>query len=266
MNRLLLLLLLLLPTALFGQSGNFIQQGNEQYRNGDYAGSLQWYEKALQTGEQDFEARFNLGDALYRSEQFDAAAQQFEELANSNLTNAQKAQAYHNLGNTKLAQQDFQGAVDAYKHALRNSPDDDFTRYNLAYAQRLLQQQQQEQNEGESGDEGNEDEQENDGEEENEDTGDDGNENESEGENEDEGDGERDDEEEGENDEENEGENEPQDGNENDQDPQEQPQPNGEISKDNAERMLDALNEMEQAAEGDRKKGARSSRRIVKDW
>lgn len=37
-----------------------------------------------------------------------------------------------------------QEAIDAYKTALKNKPEDNDTRYNLVYAQMLLKKQQQE--------------------------------------------------------------------------------------------------------------------------
>ena len=37
----------------------------------------------------------------------------------------------------------YQGAVDAFKNSLRNNPNDDETRYNLAVAQKLLDKENQ---------------------------------------------------------------------------------------------------------------------------
>jgi tetratricopeptide (TPR) repeat protein len=54
-----------------------------------------------------------------------------------------KAEAYHNLGNTMMETKNYQGAVDAYKNSLRNNPNDDETRYNLAVAQKLLDKENQ---------------------------------------------------------------------------------------------------------------------------
>ncbi len=44
------------------------------------------------------------------------------------------------------SQKDYAKAVEAYKESLRNNPKDDETRYNLALAQKQLQDQQQNQN------------------------------------------------------------------------------------------------------------------------
>ena len=55
------------------------------------------------------------------------------------------AQIYHNMGVIFQAGQDYAKAIDAYKMSLRNNPSDDETRYNLALAQKQLQDQQDEQ-------------------------------------------------------------------------------------------------------------------------
>ena len=54
-----------------------------------------------------------------------------------------KADAWNNVGNVLLAGQDAQGAVQAYMNSLRLDPTDADTRYNLALAKALLQDQQE---------------------------------------------------------------------------------------------------------------------------
>ena len=135
----------------FAQEKKFIRQGNASYEANDYDNSELKYRKALEKKATSFDAGFNLGDALFRQEKFEEAAKQFENLAHSETSKESRAKAYHNLGNTYMMSKDeqqqpkFKEAVEAYKNALRNNPKDDETRYNLAYAQKMLQQQQQQQ-------------------------------------------------------------------------------------------------------------------------
>ena len=49
----------------------------------------------------------------------------------------------HNMGNTLMKSNQYKEAVDAYKESLRINPQDQDTRYNLAYALEKLKQQQQ---------------------------------------------------------------------------------------------------------------------------
>jgi Ca-activated chloride channel family protein len=89
------------------------------------------------------QGNFNLGDALYKQKKFDDAAQHFTDIGSSANNSAVKAGAYHNLGNTLMQSKKYQESIDAYEKSLLNNPKDDQTRYNLAYAQEKLKQQQQ---------------------------------------------------------------------------------------------------------------------------
>ena len=57
-----------------------------------------------------------------------------------------------NLGVIFHSQKDYAKAVEAYKESLRNNPKDDETRYNLALAQKQLQDQQQNQDQNQDQD------------------------------------------------------------------------------------------------------------------
>ena len=54
-----------------------------------------------------------------------------------------KADAWHNLGNFHLSGKQYAPSIEAYKNALRIRPGDMETKTNLAYAQKMLQDQQQ---------------------------------------------------------------------------------------------------------------------------
>ena len=150
-----LFLILILNTIIislaFAQEKKYIRQGNASYEAADYDNSELKYRKALEKNATSFDAGFNLGDALFKQEKYDEAVKQFDNLAHSETTKENRAKAYHNLGNAYMVSKDeqqqpkFEDAVEAYKNALRNNPTDDETRYNLAYAQKMLKQQQQQQ-------------------------------------------------------------------------------------------------------------------------
>ena len=89
------------------------------------------------------EATFNLGDAVYQQKRYDEAAKQFQLSAQTNPDKSVKAKAYHNLGNTFLEQKKYEDAAKAYKNALKENSKDADTKYNLAYANAMLKQQQQ---------------------------------------------------------------------------------------------------------------------------
>jgi len=130
-----------------------LRYGDEHYYNEEYQESEEAYRKALQKDTNSVNANYNLGNVLYQQERFNEAANYYAEAIENAQTNEQKAKAYHNLGNANLAQleglnpQQQQKAlnqgVEAYKNAMKINPDDRATKYNLAYAQRLMQQMQQ---------------------------------------------------------------------------------------------------------------------------
>jgi Ca-activated chloride channel family protein len=124
------------------QEKSLVKKGNDLYRQKKYKEAEVDYRKALDKKSQNLEGNFNLGDALYKQKQFDKAGEQFTKLAASNNNKQVAATAYHNLGNSLLENKKLEESIDAYKKSLLNNPADDQTRYNLAYAQEKLKQQQ----------------------------------------------------------------------------------------------------------------------------
>ena len=121
------------------------REGNKLYEEKKYADAEASYKKALMVKNNMPEAIFNLGDAMYQQKRWDDAAAQFKLSATVAGDSLQKAAAYHNLGNTLYGKEDYSGAVEAYKKALKIQPADKDTRYNLALANAKLRQQQQNQ-------------------------------------------------------------------------------------------------------------------------
>jgi len=123
----------------------FIRQGNRHFENQELDKSEEAYRRALEKESNSFIAGFNLGDVLYEQENYEEAIKQFYSLSNITDDKEQLAKVFHNLGNTLLKEKQLKQSVEAYKQALRNNPGDMDTKHNLAYAQRLLNQQQQQQ-------------------------------------------------------------------------------------------------------------------------
>ena len=145
MKRILIILLLMMQCAwLFAQQEkSLLKKGNELYQQKKYKEAEADYRQALTKKNQDVTGNFNLGDALYRQKQFDKAGEQFNKLAATGTNKAVAAGAYHNLGNSLLESKKLEESIEAYKKSLINNPKDEQTRYNLAYAQQKLKQQQQ---------------------------------------------------------------------------------------------------------------------------
>lgn len=122
-------------------------QGNKQYERKNYVQSEEYYRKALSQDSLAFRTLYNLGNAEYRQKKYEHAAQQYTKaLQNPTASPLDRSKASHNLGNSYLQMQDYNKAIDAYKQALRYNSTDQDTKYNLAYAQKMLIQQQNQQN------------------------------------------------------------------------------------------------------------------------
>ena len=119
----------------------YIRQGNGDYRNNKFIDAELNYRKALDKNRISHDAGFNLGDALYRQEKMDDAGKLFSETAANSPDEAKKADAFYNYGNTLLKSEKFQEAIGAYKNSLKLNPANMEAKYNLAYAQDQLRQQ-----------------------------------------------------------------------------------------------------------------------------
>lgn len=122
-----------------------IRQGNREYDGDKFAESEISYRRASDINKTSPDAVFNTGDALYRQNKFDDAAKEFLESSGKTDDISRKAAAFYNLGNSQLMAQKIEESIGAYKNSLRLDPDNMEAKYNLAYAQDLLEQQKQQQ-------------------------------------------------------------------------------------------------------------------------
>ena len=71
--------------------------------------------------------------------------EQYESVSKIEKDKSKLAEIYHNMGVILQSAKQYPQCIEAYKESLRNNPKDDETRYNLALAQKLLKDQQQNQ-------------------------------------------------------------------------------------------------------------------------
>jgi tetratricopeptide (TPR) repeat protein len=123
----------------------FIRKGNHEYEKEKFPDSEISYRKALDKNKESADALFNTGDALYKQKKFEEAGKQFEENFNMNEDKKKKSASLYNMGNSLLMANKVKESIDAYKGSLKLDPKNMEAKYNLAYAQDLLQKQQQQQ-------------------------------------------------------------------------------------------------------------------------
>jgi Ca-activated chloride channel family protein len=155
MKRLILIIITVaFSVAAFGQNERkYVRSGNKLYfdavRDTTKVDSVKFsnaeteFRKALNKKPNDLKWNFNLADAIYKQKRFDEAAGKFGELGEKMNTPLEKSRAYHNMGNSQLMNQKIDESIETYKKALRQNPTDLDTKYNLAYAQLLKKKQEQ---------------------------------------------------------------------------------------------------------------------------
>ena len=126
-----------------------IRQGNKLYRQEKYDKAEVEYQKALAANQRNPQAIYNLGCAMMMQQKDSAAIVQFENAGKLETDKRRKSMAFHNMGWICQKHQMYAEAIEAYKESLRNNPDDNETRYNLALCQR--QQKKNQQNQGGGG-------------------------------------------------------------------------------------------------------------------
>ena len=115
-------------------SNNYVFEGNSLV-NENFIEAEKKYRLGVSAKQNNAAGSYNLGNAYYKSELYDEAMLRHLEAINNSSLKLEKHKAYHNIGNTLMRQKRCKEAVSAYKNALRNSPSDDESRYNLALAQ-----------------------------------------------------------------------------------------------------------------------------------
>ena len=145
---LILFSVLVFPLVLKAQSEErkLIRDGNKLYKEKKFSDAEVKYKKSLGLNNISVPGNYNLGNAYYKQGKYDEASQQYQSIFSSkDLNDEQKARAFHNIGNSMLEAKKYPESIDAFKNSLKMNPKDNDTRYNLAFAQSMLQQQQQQQ-------------------------------------------------------------------------------------------------------------------------
>ncbi|MGK4566690.1 tetratricopeptide repeat protein [Flavobacterium sp. 3HN19-14] len=81
---------------------------------------------------------YNRGNAIYKINQPEDAGWAYGKAIKEAKTREEKHKAYHNLGNVYMKAKNYELAVQTYKNALINNPNDEQTRYNYALAKMYL--------------------------------------------------------------------------------------------------------------------------------
>ena len=125
------------------QVRDLTRSGNKLYRTKEYSKAEIDYRKALEVNKSDPTTIFNLANVLYQTDRGEEAGKLYQSLTPhlSLLSPTEAADLTHNAGNTAFRAKQLEQAIEYYKESLRRRPSDEDTRYNLALAQKLLEDQ-----------------------------------------------------------------------------------------------------------------------------
>lgn len=132
-------------TLLAQSARSHINDGVDLYNNQKYAEAETKFIDGLNKEYETFEGHFNLGDALYKQGKLQEALKSYQNAMALAKDDKQRAQVFHNVGNTFLKDKKLKESLEAYKNSLRLNPNDNETKYNLSYALKQMQQQQNQQ-------------------------------------------------------------------------------------------------------------------------
>src|SRR5687768_11517852 len=125
MKRILLLnFFLFTGLVLLAQAEDAITEGNQFYRNAQFAQAEARYREALEKEPGNAVAQMNLANALYKQRKMDEAIQIYNNVAATDKTTKTKSAAFYNQGAILSRQKELDKSIEAYKSALRLDPDD----------------------------------------------------------------------------------------------------------------------------------------------
>ena len=150
MKKFYILSMLLLASTAHGLAQDktdrdYLRSGNKLYNDSLFIKAEVDYRKALELNPKSTDAMFNLANALLMQQKAQEAMEQYESVSKIEKDKQKLAQIYHNMGVILQSSKQLPQCIEAYKESLRNNPKDDETRYNLALAQKLLKDQEQDQ-------------------------------------------------------------------------------------------------------------------------
>lgn len=125
------------------QARSLMSEAEEALEEEDFASAEAYYRKAISKDPANASARYNLGNIYHNEDLTGEAIERDHQAAEIAEEKPLKHKAFHNKGNAFFQQKKYPEAIEAYKDALRNNPDDEETRYNLALAKKMWEKEKQ---------------------------------------------------------------------------------------------------------------------------
>lgn len=140
--------LLLLLTGGIGDGSKEGRRANALYEQAQYEEAIRLYREGL--AQHDFNApgithsrlMNNLGAALHKTEDYENAKAAFDRAAAMATEDSDRARAHYNAGNNAFQTQELEAALEHYKNALLNDPSDLNAKFNYEFVKRQMEAQE----------------------------------------------------------------------------------------------------------------------------
>ena len=143
-------LFLVLPLSA-QQEKREVRSGNRAFRSKNYNEAEIDYRKGLVKDSTSFISAYDLASSLYMQKDYENAARTLDKVADQLPQSEYASRWYFNKGNIALQQQDYKTAVDAFKQALLLDPEDLQAKESYIYAKEKLKDRQDGQNQQQDG-------------------------------------------------------------------------------------------------------------------
>ncbi len=122
-----------------------VKAGNRAALQGQGDAAMVHYKKALEQKGDSSVVLYDLGNLLYSGGDYDNASKTYMGSYDPKDPPAVQGQTFYNLGNSLFEGKKYDQALEAYLKSLKRNPQDEDARYNLELTRRMLKQQQQQQ-------------------------------------------------------------------------------------------------------------------------
>lgn len=153
--------------AQYHQERGLVRKGNEQFEKRNYRRSLENYASALEVDSTNYEAQYNYANAYHHAMYANPSDRRYNAevlhanyekiLADTLLSDKQRAEVYRNYGESLFTEKNYEAALNSFRESLILNPADKETKYNYVLTKRIVdqkrqsEQQQNQQNQNQNG-------------------------------------------------------------------------------------------------------------------
>ena len=117
-----------------------VDAGNGLYNKGSFDGALSKYQDAQIDEPENPVLHFNSGDAHYKMEKYEEAVKEYEKASYSKDIGLQ-AKSYYNIGNSLYKSGKMPEAIQYYQKCLELNPKDQDAKYNIEFVRKKIKEQ-----------------------------------------------------------------------------------------------------------------------------